>query len=380
MVFDYEVLRIIWWVLLGVLIIGFAVTDGFDLGVGALLPWISRTDLERRMVINTVGPVWEGNQVWIILGAGAIFAAWPTIYAVSFSGFYLAMLAVLMSFILRPVGFKFRSKLTNPRWRQIWDFALFIGGALPALVFGVAIGNVIQGVPFHFDADLRAFYTGSFWELFNPFALYCGLVSVCMLLLHGGLYLVIKTEGTVMARAMRVAQWCGILLSLLFLIGGFWIAWGVDGYALAQPIAHDGYSNPVHKQVVLHTGAWLSNFRAYPLLWAVPLVGLFAPLLAALLVGLRQFYAAFVTSGISIAAIITTVGVTLFPFILPSSSQPSHSLLVWDASSSELTLGIMLVSAVIFMPIILLYTAWVYRVMRGKVTETAIKEHEHDYY
>ena len=152
---DYEILRVIWWLLLGVVLIGFAVTGGFDLGTGALLPFVAKTDIERRVVINSIGPVWEGNQVWLILGGGAIFAAWPPLYAVSFSGFYLAMFATLFALILRPVGFKYRSKRESAAWRTGWDWALFIGGFVPALIFGVAIGNVLQGVPFHLNDDLR---------------------------------------------------------------------------------------------------------------------------------------------------------------------------------------------------------------------------------
>lgn len=182
---DYETLRIIWWVLLGTLLIGFAVMDGFDLGVAIWLPWLAKTDIDRRVLINSIAPTWEGNQVWFILGGGAIFAAWPALYALSFSGFYLAMLIVLLALILRPVGFKYRSKLPNAAWRSFWDKALFIGGFVPALIFGVAIGNVLQGVPFHFDESLRVFYTGTFLQLLNPFALLCGLVSVVMLAMHG---------------------------------------------------------------------------------------------------------------------------------------------------------------------------------------------------
>ena len=153
--FTYEILRLIWWALLGILLIGFAVTDGFDLGAAILLPFVAKTDAERRVAINTVGPVWEGNQVWFILGGGAIFAAWPPLYAVAFSGFYLAMFLVLCALILRPVAFKFRSKLAHPTWRSIWDWALFVAGLVPSLVFGVAFGNVLEGAPFRFDETLR---------------------------------------------------------------------------------------------------------------------------------------------------------------------------------------------------------------------------------
>src|SRR5579863_5185627 len=165
---SYEILRLIWWALLGVLLIGFAIMDGFDLGAAILLPFVGRTDAERRVAINTVGPVWEGNQVWLILGGGAIFAAWPPLYAVAFSGFYLAMFLVLCALILRPAGFKYRSKVSNPAWRRVWDWALFVGGLVPALIFGVAFGNVLRGVPFRFDDTLRMTYEGTLFGLLNP--------------------------------------------------------------------------------------------------------------------------------------------------------------------------------------------------------------------
>ena len=182
---DYEVLRVIWWVLVGVLLIGFAITDGFDLGVGALLTLIGKTDDERRVMINTVGPHWDGNQVWFITAGGAIFAAWPMIYATAFSGFYLALALVLIALWMRPLGFDFRSKLEDKRWRTSWDWALFTSGFVPALIFGVAFGNLLLGVPFELDGNLKATYTGSFFGLLTPFALVAGLVSVAMILNHG---------------------------------------------------------------------------------------------------------------------------------------------------------------------------------------------------
>src|SRR6516165_527735 len=167
---DYETLRLIWWLFLGVLLIGFAIMDGYDLGVGMLLPLVARSDTERRVAINAIAPFWEGNQVWFILGGGAVFAAWPPVYAASFSGFYLAMFLVLGTLILRPVGFDFRNKLAEPRWRNAWDWALTVGGAVPALLFGVAFGNLFLGLPFHYDELQRPVFTGSFFSLLHPFA------------------------------------------------------------------------------------------------------------------------------------------------------------------------------------------------------------------
>lgn len=373
MLLDYETLRLIWWALLGVLLIGFAVTDGFDMGVAALLPFIAKDDKQRRLVINTVGPVWEGNQVWFILGGGAIFAAWPALYAVSFSGFYFAMMLVLVALIIRPVAFKFRSKRADASWRARWDWALCFSGVVPPLVFGVAVGNVLQGVPFHFDDSLRPFYTGSFFALFNPFALLCGLLSVAMLVLHGATYLQLKASGETAERASRWGLYSAMAVIALFAIGGIWVQ-VLPGFEILTTMDTAGPSNPLRKEVLTSSGYWLSNFTQYPALWLVPVLGFVGAAMA--LVGLRSQRRAlsFLGSKLSVAAIISTVGVTMFPMILPSSTHPSHSLTVWDASSSHSTLWIMLIATVILLPIVLAYTAWVYKVLWGTLSEDDINE------
>ena len=375
---SYETLRLIWWALLGVLLIGFALTDGFDLGAATLLPFAARSDIERRTVINAIGPVWEGNQVWLILGGGAIFAAWPQLYAVSFSGFYLAMFAILFALILRPVAFKFRSKREGASWRNRWDWALFIGGFAPSLIFGVAVGNVLQGVPFRIEEDMQIFYDGSFFGLLNPFALLCGLVSVAMLVMHGAAWLQVKTSGAVAERARRFGITAALAVPALYLAAGAVLAFFLPGYVITSEISTSGVSNPLLKHAVVQNGAWLANYAARPALWLVPGLGLAGSVIAALCMAGRRPLAALITGGAGIAGIITSVGVSMFPFILPSSANPSASLTVWDASSSHLTLFIMLISTLIFMPIILAYTSWVFSVLRGKVDAEAIengKEH-----
>ncbi|MDQ0469821.1 cytochrome d ubiquinol oxidase subunit II [Labrys wisconsinensis] len=365
---DYETLRLIWWALLGILLIGFAVTDGFDLGTAALLPFVGRTDDERRVAINTVGPVWEGNQVWFVLGGGAIFAAWPPLYAVAFSGFYLAMFLVLCALILRPVAFKFRSKVAHPTWRRTWDWALFVGGVVPALVFGVAFGNVLQGVPFRFDETLRMTYEGTLLGLLNPFALLCGLVSVAMLVMHGGAYLALKAGEPVASRAALFARRAALVTLVLFIVAGIWVAVGIDGYVVVGPLAHDGPSNPLMKHVVRASGAWMANYREQPWTVAAPLLVWAGTLGAAALLRAGRPGLAFPASGLALAGVIATAGLAVFPFLLPSSLAPDAGLTVWDASSSHLTLAIMLGATAVFLPIILAYTAWVYRVLRGRVT------------
>ena len=376
----YETLRLIWWLLIGVLLVGFAVTDGFDLGTGILLPFAGRNDLERRVIINSVGPVWEGNQVWLILGGGAIFAAWPQLYAVSFSGFYLAMFVILVALILRPVAFKFRSKREEPKWRQRWDAVLFFSGLVPALIFGVAVGNVLQGVPFRFSSDMHIFYDGSFFGLLNPFALLCGLVSVAMLVMHGAAWLQLKTDGVVADRARRFGGWAAIATVVLYALAGVALWTWIDGYRVTSLQPVDGPSNPMLKSAVLLPGAWFANYLAHPVLWAVPALGLGGAVLAGLGLKLRREVLTMLASTLSIAGIVLSVGASMFPFILPSSIDPRASLTVWDSSSSHLTLFIMLVATVIFIPIIVAYTSWVYHVLWGKVDADAIRdERSHAY-
>jgi len=377
---DYEILRLIWWAILGILLIGIAVMDGFDLGIAILLPLISRTDIERRVVINTVGPVWEGNQVWLVLGAGAIFAAWPPLYAVAFSGFYLAMLLLLGALILRPVGFTFRGKLENPRWRAVWDAALFLGGLVPAFVFGVAFGNVLQGVPFRFDWTLRMTYTGTLLGLFNPFALLCGLVSVAMITMHGASYLACKTEGTVQARAERAGARAGLALLVLFLLAGMWAS-RLDGYVLGAFAGVAAPSNPLTQHVTRAAGALMANYGAHAWMMLAPGLALASTLATILLMRARRARGlAFIASALSAAGVIATAGASLFPFLLPSSLDPDASLTVWDASSSEATLLLMLVATLLLLPIVLAYTAFVYRVLRGPVTEARIVRDTHSSY
>ncbi|HEY9233482.1 MULTISPECIES: cytochrome d ubiquinol oxidase subunit II [Phenylobacterium] len=370
---DYPTLRVIWWGLMGVLLIGFAVSDGFDLGVASLLPFVARTDGERRMVINTIGPTWEGNQVWFILGGGAIFAAWPFVYAVSFSGFYLAMFAVLAALILRPVGFKYRSKRPSKAWRAGWDWALFVGGFAPALVFGVAVGNVLQGIPFRLDSDLRATYEGGFFGLFTPFTLLSGLLSVAMLVTHGAAWLTLKAEkGPVRERARAFGTISALAAMILFAAGYAFAALGGLGYRLEGAADLAGASNPLRSSTVAAPGAWLDNFGVYPWMWIAPAAGFLG--MAGALLGIRagREAPAFLGSSVAALGIISTVGLSMFPYILPSSIDPRSSLTVWNASSSHMTLFIMLLVTIVFLPIVLAYTAWAFKVMWGRSTVGAL--------
>ena len=376
---DYATLKIIWWLLVGALLVGFAIMDGHDMGVGALLPFVGKNDIERRVVINTVGPHWDGNQVWFITGGGAIFAAWPLVYATAFSGFYWAMLVVLWALFFRPVGFDYRSKINNAAWRSIWDWGLFVGGAVPPLIFGVAFGNLLQGVPFQFDDYMVSTYTGSFWQLLNPFALLTGVVSSAMITLHGGAYLAHRTEGAIQARAIKGAVGAAIVMTCAFVAAGFWIQ-GIDGYRITSAIDSAAQSDPLNKTVVREAGAWMANYGRQPLLWLLPALGVAGALLSAALLLARRTLTAFVASSLTLLGVIGTAGASMFPFIMPSISMPNASLTVWDSVSSHLTLAIMFWATLIFMPLIVLYTSWAYRVMRGKVTVERILADEHTAY
>jgi cytochrome bd ubiquinol oxidase subunit II len=371
---NYEALRFIWWLILGVLLMGFAVTDGFDMGVCAIFKFVGRDDDERRALLESVEPVWEGNQVWFILGGGAAFAAWPLLYAASFSSLYLAMFLVLVGFILRPVGFAFRGKIADPRWRGACDWALLVGGVVPALLFGVAFGNLFVGIPFHFDSMMRPVYTGGFFNLLNPYALLCGVVSLSMLVMHGAVYASFKVAEPLSVRAAVVGKTAALVFIVAFTNAGVWICLE-DGRRITSMLAHGSASDPLLKTVILTPGAWLDNFTIHPWLWGVPIGALLSALLTIQLLRLRLQGMALFTSGVTQAATILTAGVGLFPFLMASSTNPGESLTVWDASSSAKTLFIMLIAVIIFLPLVLAYTTWVYRVMRGQISIEAIRRH-----
>jgi cytochrome bd ubiquinol oxidase subunit II len=378
---DYETLRVIWWLFLGVLLIGFAVMDGFDLGTAMLLPFVARTDIERRITINAIGPFWDGNQVWFILGGGAIFAAWPMVYAASFSGFYIAMFLVLASLILRPVGFEFRNKIADTRWRTFWDYALFVGGLVPSVVFGVAFGNLLQGVPFRIDSDLRILYQGGgLFELLNPYGLLCGLVSAAMLATHGAVYLTMRTDGNVKARARAFVTLGALATVALFAVAGLWIWIGIDGYAITSAVVTEGPSNPLLKAVARAPGQWFANYALHRWMIAAPVLGFAGPLLALVFSRAGNRALAFISSALGILGIIATAGVSMFPFLMPSDIAPGASLTVWDASSSRLTLFVMLLATLIFLPIVLVYTAIVFRTLRGVVTASIVEKSSHSLY
>lgn len=376
MILDYETLKLIWLFLIGFLFIGFAITGGGDLGVAALLPFLGKTDEERRLMLNSIGATWEGNQVWFITAAGALFAAWPFMYAAAFSSLYFALLLVLLALILRPPGFDYRGKLPSLQWRLFWDWCLFFSGVAPLFLFGVAFGNLLTGIPFRYDDSLRPILTGNFFALLNPFTILTGIICLTLSLTQGALFLQIKTTQFLNKRAVKAARIFGILFMLAFIWGVWWTLFKSTGYTiLSMPNANESFT-PLMKEVNIGIGFWRLNYEQFSWGVIIPILSLMGTSIALIFSAYRCPIIAIVFNSISIASVLVTVGFTLFPFIMPSSTVPNHSLTIWDAASSQLTLMWMLVATVIFLPIVLMYTTWVYRVMRGKVHTDQLKDSE----
>lgn len=377
--FDYENLRLFTWAVIGVLLIGFIITDGFDMGVAALLPVLGKSEVDRRIMINSIAPHWDGNQVWLVTAGGAIFAIWPAIYAAAFSGFYLAMILVLATLWLRPLGMDYRAKIDNPQWKKACDIALIVSGFIPPVILGVGFGNLMIGVPFEFNELLMMSYQGGFWDLLTPFPLLCGLVSLAMVVTQGAAFLQMKTTGDLKQRAQKVIVYMALVTVGLFIVGGLY-AYTQLGYLITSPVVTDGVSNPLLKHVVKFDDLLLHNYENYPILLAIPALGIIGMLSCAVMTRLNRAGLAFASSSLSIASIITTAGVALFPMIMPSSLMPSHSLTLWDGTSSELTLSIISVVAVIVVPIILGYTIWCYYKMFGRLDSQYIHDNSSSLY
>ena len=377
---DYEILRIIWWVLVIVLLIGFSVTDGFDMGVTALLPVAGKKEVEKRIMINSIAPHWDGNQVWLLTAGGAIFAAWPIVYSVAFSGFYIALFLVLAALFFRPIGFEYRAKIDNPTWRAVWDWGLFAGGFVPALVFGVAFGNLLQGVPFELNELSQATYTGSFFALLNPFALLCGVLSLAMLVTHGANWLQMKTTAELRNRARAITQIGALVTLITFVLAGVWLSFK-EGYVVTSVLDHFAPSSPASgKEVAVEVGAWFKNFNETPALWIFPALVVIGALLNVVASKANRCGFAFFFSVLTMAGVIITAAVSMFPFVMPSSTHPEQSLLMWDATSSELTLTLMFYLALVFVSISLLYTIWSYYKMFGRLDESFVEDNKNSLY
>jgi len=374
MILDYETLKLVWWLLIGVLLIGFVITDGFDMGAAVLLPLLGHSDEQRRGIINAVGPQWDGNQVWFIMVGGATVAAWPAVYGALSSGIYITLVLVLFALFSRPFAFGYRNRIRQPQWRYRWDWALFAGGAFPALVFGLAFGNLLLGLPFQYDDFLRPSYSGSFWDLLNPFALLCGVVSLSMLAMHGAAWLQLRADEPIESRAARAVRVAAVVLIVALAVAGLWVAYGIDGYRVVSIKDIAGAPDPTAKTVVAAAGAWLDNYERYPWMILAPAAAFAGAGLTLLLSALRRPGQAFAASALTMTGVILTAGFSMFPFILPSSIQPGSGLTIWDAASSRLVLTIMFWAAAVFVPLILIYTLWAYRALWGKAATQPVQD------
>jgi cytochrome d ubiquinol oxidase subunit II len=332
-------LALIWFLLIGVLLTGYALLDGFDLGVG-ILHLFTRDEKEKRIGLNAVGPVWDGNEVWLLTGGGALFAAFPVVYATVFSGFYLAFMLLLLALIVRAVAIEFRHHVESPRWRRFWDRGFVFGSLVPALLYGVAVGNILRGLPITAEGNLRVGLLG----LLNPYSLLIGLLGLVMFIMHGGAYLALKTDGRLQERAARWGTGAWLLFVILYVV------------ATVSTVTTSGY---------LFAGK-LGN----PLLWIFFLLLVVGIVRYPAAVRHRRYGRAFLASASCIAGLIGLAGVSLFPRLVPSSLDPAYSLTIHNASSTERTLLVMLIIALIGMPLVIAYSIWIYRTFRGKVVLT----------
>jgi cytochrome d ubiquinol oxidase subunit II len=316
------------------LFIGYFFLEGFDYGVGIVLPFLGKDDQERRVIINTIGPHWDGNEVWLITAGGAMFAAFPNWYATLFSGFYLALFLMLLALIVRGVAFEFRSKDKHPNWRNLWDWMIFVGSLVPALLWGVAIANIVRGVPI--DADMN--YVGGFWYLLNPYALLGGLATLSVLTLHGAIFLTLKTKGDVMEKARVAARrlWPPAVL--------LWVLFAVATY----------FATDIFTRLGIDPGI-------------IPVGALAALLAAGWLIRAKREGWAFAMTGLAIALTIVTLFMGLYPRVMVSSLNPAWSLTIYNAASGQYTLTIMTIVALIFVPIVLIYQGWSYWVFRERI-------------
>jgi cytochrome d ubiquinol oxidase subunit II len=389
MLFDYVTLKVIWWVLVGAVLILYATTAGFDFGVTLMLPFLKRkakfadNDNERRVLLNTISATWDGNQTWLVFAGGALFVIWPVVYSSIFSGLYAAMLFILWSFFLRPPGFDYRGKLPSEAWRKMWDWSLFISAFFPVLIFGLIIGNLFVGMPFKFDPiTLRSYYEGNFFDLLNVFGIVCALASLFMCLMHGSAHLNRRTEGGLSCYFRKLHCWFSLVFLILMTVGGVLLAFKVNGYHLVSQAAIPTY-HPLSNVVSVSIGGWFKSMQVHAWKWVAPVLVYVAVILSILTERVGKGGLSFWLSSISVAATVITFGSTLFPFLVPSSLDPAQSQTVWDAVSSHYTLMGMLYITVVMLIIIITYKFLGYGAMWNKKSTLSVedvKANDHTFY
>ncbi len=379
---DYTFLQVIWWFLIGVVLIIYATTAGYDAGVTMMMPFL-RNETDRRVVLNTSAPVWDGNMTWIVFAGGGLFVVWPVVYSTAFSGCYAAMLCILWAFFFRATGFDYRSKINKHYWRRFWDLGLFVSGALPVFIFGLLVGNCLLGFPFHFDEKtFRSFYTGNFGQLLSGFALLTASISVLMELMHGSAYIQRRTEAHLREMAHKLFYVFAVLVLIGFTVAGFWVALGIKGYILVSSATKPSLY-PLNNVVTQATGAWIDSYAIYPWKFYPPVIAYGSLLLALWANYKRHIVMCFWCSAVAIGGIIATAGATLFPFIMPSSTHLNESLTVWNSTSSQYALDIMLYVGVVLLLIIFCYKLFAFHTIWSKkktITADDIERDDHSYY
>lgn len=360
---DYESLRCIAWVFLWLLIINFSITGGHDLGTAILLPFLAKTDKERSQLINLSGFTWNSHQIWFIFIGIVLFSAWPIVYAVLFSSMSYVLFFSIMAVLLRPFAVNYRHKLSSEKSRCYWDKGLFLSGFIPLFIFGLTLGNLLKGIAFHLDSDMRIIYYGDFWGWLNPFALLIAITTLGLFTLYGAVYVQLKTETDIAIRAQEKVQLGAIIVLIGFILTGLWVM-RLEGYHINSEILQNGFSNPLTKFVKRGEGLWLDNYEHIPALAAIPIVALISCGLTIWLSAQNRPKLAIISSKITIVGMISTVALSMFPFILPSTMSLNSSLTLWDSSSSYNTLQIMLWGTIIFLPLMCVYVRWIFKLCK----------------
>ncbi|QJC36499.1 cytochrome d ubiquinol oxidase subunit II [Enterobacteriaceae endosymbiont of Donacia simplex] len=378
---NYKFLCLIWSIIIGILITGFMITDGLDMGVGILLFIIGKNNIERRILINTIAPHWDGNQVWLITTGAALFAAWPIVYATLFSHFYIAMILLLVSLFLRPIGFEYRSKIKNEIWQKTCDICISIGSIIPPAIIGIALGNILKGIPFYLNKYYIIYSKEHFLKLFNLSSIMISITTVILVINHAATYLQIRIKDLIINRRLNLLLKVSSILLIIFFILSFTnVLFFIKGYKFKTLVCQK--TNIIYKthNIIYEKKAWMNNFQNFKYLYLLPLLSIILPFLIILTSIYKKKIITFIFSIFTIISIISTIGIIMFPFIIPSNIKYYQSLTIWNSTSSQLTLNIMLYVVMIFMPIILTYTFWCYKKMFFYINKEEIKKKSDFYY
>ncbi|WP_446808686.1 cytochrome d ubiquinol oxidase subunit II [Methylomonas sp. 2BW1-5-20] len=363
MLLDYEMLRLVCWGVLGLFVIGFALSSGIEIGVGMLLPLLHDSEDQRAALVARLAPLSAGNQLWLLVTVAVLFAGWPTVYAATFASFQPLLLPMVLSLFVRPLGLYFRSSISRADWLQKWDKALFFSGLIPAVLLGLMVGNLLKGVPFHLASDMHIAFLGSFGGFFSPFAALTAATCVALLAVHAAIYLQVHSRDALYQRCKSLVLTSGIGFLVLFALAGMWIT-HLEGYHVNTEILPNGMSNPLTKFVKRGDGLWLDNYEHEPALWALPTLAFVTGIAALILSRLDRAYWALLASAVMVTMTILTMGVSMFPFLAPSNISLNSSLTIWDASASQTALSALLCLASVLWPLMAVSTRCLFRFVR----------------